>query len=42
VRIATEPHAAHPWARVLADMTGALRDEVIRVRTAEEARVDEG
>jgi hypothetical protein len=41
-RIATEPHAVDPWARVLAAMTGALRDEVIKVRTTEEARIDEG
>jgi F0F1-type ATP synthase membrane subunit b/b' len=42
MRIAAKPHAADPWARVLTAMTGALRDEVIRARTAEEARIDEG
>jgi F0F1-type ATP synthase membrane subunit b/b' len=41
-RIAAEPHAADPWAGVLTAMTGALRAEVVRVRTAEEARIDEG
>jgi hypothetical protein len=41
-RIAAEPHTADPWARVLAAMTGALRDKVIRARAAEEARIDEG
>jgi hypothetical protein len=41
-RIAAEPHAADPWERVLAAMTGALRDEVVKARTAEEARIDEG
>jgi hypothetical protein len=41
-RIAAEPHAADPWAGVLAAMTGALRDEVVKARTAEEARIDEG
>jgi hypothetical protein len=41
-RIATEPHATDPWARVLAAVTGALRDEVVKARTAEEARIDEG
>jgi F0F1-type ATP synthase membrane subunit b/b' len=42
MRIAAEPHAADPWARVLMTMASALRDEVIRVRTTEEARIDEG
>jgi vacuolar-type H+-ATPase subunit H len=41
-RIAAKPHAVDPWARVLAAMTGALRDKVVRARTAEEARIDEG
>jgi hypothetical protein len=41
-RIAAEPHAANPWSRVLAAMTGALHDEVVRVHAAEEARIDEG
>jgi hypothetical protein len=41
-RIAAEPHTADPWARVLTAVTGALRDEVVRARTAEEARIDEG
>jgi vacuolar-type H+-ATPase subunit H len=41
-RIAAEPHAADPWARVLAAMTDALRNEVVRARTAEEAHIDEG
>jgi hypothetical protein len=41
-RIAAEPHAADPWARVLVAVTGALRDEVVRARTAEEARINEG
>jgi hypothetical protein len=41
-RIAAEPHATDPWVGVLAAMTGALRDEVIRARTAEEACIDEG
>jgi F0F1-type ATP synthase membrane subunit b/b' len=41
-RIKAEPHAADPWAGVLAAMTGALRDEVVRARTAKEARIDEG
>jgi hypothetical protein len=41
-RIAAEPHAADPWARVLATVTGALRDEVARAHTAEEARINEG
>jgi hypothetical protein len=41
-RIAAEPHAADPWAGVLAAMTGALRDEVVKARTTEEARIDEG
>jgi hypothetical protein len=41
-RITAEPHAADPWARVLAAATGALRDEVARARSAEEARIDEG
>jgi hypothetical protein len=41
-RIAAEPHAADPWARVLAAMTGALRDEVVRARAADEACIDEG
>jgi hypothetical protein len=41
-RIAAEPHTADPWAGVLAAMTGALRDEVLRARTAEEARIDKG
>jgi hypothetical protein len=40
--IAAEPHAAGPWAGVLAAMIGALRDEVVRARTAEEARIDDG
>jgi hypothetical protein len=42
VRIAAEPHAADPWARVLAAMTGALHDEVVRACAAEEACIDEG
>jgi hypothetical protein len=41
-RIAAEPHAADPWAGVLAAMIGALRDEVVRARTAEEVRINEG
>jgi hypothetical protein len=41
-RIAAEPHAADPWARVLEAATGALRDEVARARSAEEARINEG
>jgi hypothetical protein len=41
-RIATEPHIADPWERVLAAATGALHDEVARARSAEEARIDEG
>jgi F0F1-type ATP synthase membrane subunit b/b' len=41
-RIAAEPHAADPWVGVLAAMTGTLRDEVVRARTAEEARIDKG
>jgi hypothetical protein len=42
VRIAAKPHAANPWAGVLAAMTGALQDEAVRARTAEEARINEG
>jgi hypothetical protein len=42
VRIAAEPHATDPWAGVLAAMTGALRNEVVKAHTAEEARIDEG
>jgi hypothetical protein len=41
-RIIAKPHAADPWVGVLVAMTGTLRDEVVRVRTAEEARIDEG
>jgi hypothetical protein len=41
-RIAAEPHAANPWARVLAAATSALREEVARARSAEEARIEEG
>jgi hypothetical protein len=41
-RIAAKPHATDPWARVLATMTGALRDEVIRVHTVKEARINKG
>jgi hypothetical protein len=41
-RITAEPHAADPWARVLATMTGALHDEVVRARATEEACIDEG
>jgi vacuolar-type H+-ATPase subunit H len=41
-RITEEPHAIDPWAGVLAAMTGALRNEVARACTAEEARIDEG
>jgi cell division septum initiation protein DivIVA len=41
-RIAAKPHTVDPWARVLTAMTGALRNEVIKARTAEEARIDEG
>jgi hypothetical protein len=41
-RIAAEPHAVDPWAGVLAAMTGALQNEVVKARTAEEARIDEG
>jgi cell division septum initiation protein DivIVA len=41
-RIAAEPHAIDPWARVLVAMTSALHDEVLKARTAEEARIDEG
>jgi hypothetical protein len=42
VRIAAEPHVVDPWAGVLTAMTGALRDKVVKARTAEEARIDEG
>jgi hypothetical protein len=41
-RIAAEPHTADPWAGVLTAMTGALRNEVVKVRSVEEARIDEG
>jgi hypothetical protein len=41
-RIAAEPHADDPWERVLAATTGALRNEVARARSAEQARIDEG
>jgi F0F1-type ATP synthase membrane subunit b/b' len=41
-RIAAEPHAADPWVRVLATVTVALRDEVVRAHTAEEVRINEG
>jgi hypothetical protein len=41
-RIATEPHADDAWSGVLAAMTGALRNEVAKVRAADEARINEG
>jgi F0F1-type ATP synthase membrane subunit b/b' len=41
-RITAEPHTVDPSARVLAAMTGALRDKVARARSTEEARIDEG
>jgi hypothetical protein len=36
-RIAAGPHADDPWERVLTAATGALRDEVARVRSTEQA-----
>jgi F0F1-type ATP synthase membrane subunit b/b' len=41
-RIAVEPHTFDPWAGVLVAITGALRNELVKARTAEEVRVDEG
>jgi hypothetical protein len=41
-RITAEPHVTDPWERVLAAVTGTLRDEVARACSAEEARIDEG
>jgi cell division septum initiation protein DivIVA len=41
-RIAVELHADDAWSGVLAAMTGALRNEVVKARAADEARINEG
>jgi hypothetical protein len=40
--IAAEPHADDASLGVLAAMTGALRNEVAKARTADEACINEG
>jgi hypothetical protein len=41
-RIAAEPHPDDPWSVVLTAITGALRNEVAKVRAPDEARINEG